>query len=110
MSRLLFAAARGARIEAEWKGIWSGVAGIHLVPKFNYRIHPADAHLQYGPISTALREMAEDARAENQPSWEMGLANFSANKFIDYYEWRWCEPDYPLYYLILAEFLADEGM
>jgi hypothetical protein len=34
--------------------------------------------------------MAEDARAENQPSWEMGLANFSANKFIDYYEWRWC--------------------
>lgn len=110
MSRLLHAAARGARIQSEWQGMWSGVAGIHLVPKFNYRIHPDDSHLQYGPVSTALREMAEDARAENQPSWEMGLANFSANNFIDYYDWRWCEPDYPLYYLILAEFLADEGM
>ena len=75
-----------------------------------YRIHPDDAHLQYGPISTALRKMAEDARAETQPSWEMGLANFSANNFIDYYDWRWCEPDYPLYYLILAEFLADSGL
>ena len=112
MSRLLHAAARGARVQT-----WAGVLGwrsTNLFGPWSYddgdRIHPADEHLQYGPISTALREMAEHARAEIQPSWEMGLANFSANNFIDYYDWRWCEPDYPLFYLILAEFLADEGM
>ena len=114
MSRLLHAAARGARIQALDKNlgaILSSHAPLELSnDKRPYRIHPDDAHLQYGPISTALREVAEDARAELQPSWEMGLANFSANNFIDYYDWRWCEPDYPLYYLILAEFLADEGM
>jgi hypothetical protein len=113
MSRLLFAAARKARIQRlmqcphRWEN-YQLVAPLRASDED--RIHPADEHLQYGPVSTALREMAEDARAENQPSWEMGLANFSANNFIDYYDWRWCEPDYPLYYLILAEFLADEGM
>lgn len=112
MSRLLFAAARGARIGWEHAGEWYSAMSMCIGPSKadNGTIHPADEHLQYGPISTALREMAEHARAENQPSCEMGLANFSANNFIDYYDWRWCEPDYPLYYLILAEFLADEGM
>ena len=112
MSRLLFAAARGARVQT-----WAGVLGWRSTNLFGPwscddgdRIHPDDAHLQYGPVSTALREMAEDARAEIQLSWEMGLANFSANNFIDYYDWRWCEPDYPLYYLFLAEFLADSGL
>lgn len=114
MSRLLFAAARGARIQALDKNlgaILSSHAPLELSnDKRPYRIHPDDAHLQYGPVSTALREMAEHARAEIQPSWEMGLANFSANNFIDYYDWRWCEPDYPLFYLFLAEFLADSGL
>ena len=121
MSRLLFAAARGARIQTKTsilsfpvaKNRWATTAA--YIPTADYkgadfRIHPADEHLAYGPISTALREVAEDARAEIQPHWEMGLANFSANNFIDYYDWRWCEPDYPLYYLILAEFLADSGL
>ena len=108
MSRLLFAAARGARIEAEWKGIWSGVAGIHLVPKFNYRIHPDDEHLQYGPVSTALREMAETCT--HSPSWAGFLATSAANEYTMFFDSRLGEPDYPLFYLILAEFLADEGM
>ena len=105
MSRLLFAAARGARIEAECKGIWSGVAGIHLVPKFNYRIHPDDAHLQYGPISTALLKLAEDDSWN--PSEERSLAIAVARQFQVYFG---DEPDYPLFYLFLAEALADEGM
>ena len=111
MSRLLHAAARGARIEDNALGGYTSSEFVHLGKAIgHHRIHPDDAHLQYGPISTALRKMAEHARAEIQPSWEMGLANFSANNFIDYYDWRWCEPDYPLFYLFLAEFLADEGM
>lgn len=111
MSRLLFAAARGARIE--WKtvfGAWKVADDIDVTQSYPQRIHPDDAHLQYGPISTALREMAEHARAENQPSWEMGLANFAANEFTQYFDSRQGEPDYPLFYLILAEALADEGM
>jgi hypothetical protein len=106
MSRLLHAAARGARIEAVWKGIWSGVAGIHLVPKFNYRIHPADEHLQYGPVSTALREMAAD-NSWNHNSYRV-LAIAAANEFQVYL--GGVRDDYPLFYLFLAEFLADEGM
>jgi hypothetical protein len=108
MSRLLFAAARGARIEAEWKGVWSGVGGIHFIPKFNYRIHPADEHLQYGPISTALRKMVEDPKYNS--SWEHFLANSAANEFTEYFDSRRGEPDYPLFYLFLAEFLADSGL
>ena len=76
--------------------------------KFYTTPPPDDAHLQYGPISTALRDMAED-----DGTWRTDLrwniAHIVANEFNDYYDWQ-CEPDYPLFYLFLAEFLADEGM
>lgn len=110
MSRLLFAAARGARIQTlagtlGWRdtdlfGPWSYDEGD--------RIHPDDAHLQYGPISTALREMAEDYGWKS--SWEHFLANSAANEFTEFFDSRHGEPDYPLFYLILAECLADEGL
>jgi hypothetical protein len=109
MSRLLFAAARGARIEADYQGVWSGVSGIHLgKTPHDYRIHPADEHLQYGPISTALREMAENDSWRS--GWERYLAHAAANEFTEHFDSRQGEPDYPLYYLFLAEALADEGM
>ena len=109
MSRILFAAARGARIEADYKGEWYLATYFHLPSNiYVYRIHPEDKHLQYGPISTALRDMAED-----DGTWRTDLrwniAHIVANEFNDYYDWQ-CEPDYPLFYLFLAEFLADEGM
>ena len=73
---------------------------------YKYRIHPADMHLAYGPISTALREMAAD------DSWKPGsyrvLAVAAANAFQVYL--GGVREDYPLFYLFLAEFLADEGM
>jgi hypothetical protein len=88
-----FAAARGARIQ---------------IFVAETRIHPDDAHLQYGPISTELREMAAD------DSWKPNsyrvLAAAAANEFKKYFDSRQGEPDYPLFYLFLAEFLADEGM
>jgi hypothetical protein len=57
MSRLLFAAARGARIEYKLWGTdkWAEKEAWGLSDTTEYRIHPKDAHLQYGPISTALR-------------------------------------------------------
>ena len=95
MSRLLHAAARGARID--WmNGSWQPVP---------YYIHPDDAHLQYGPISTALLKLAEDDSWN--PSEERSLAIAVARQFQVYFG---DEPDYPLFYLFLAEFLADEGM
>ena len=111
MSRLLFAAARGARIEALYQRCWIPLTHLSLVPNsYAYRIHPDDEHLQYGPISTALREMAEHNRSDIRPSWKQGLSNFAANQFTEYFDSRQGEPDYPLFYLFLAEFLADEGM
>ena len=110
MSRLLFAAARGARIQA-WAGVL-GWRGTHLFGTWSYddgdRIHPDDAHLQYGPISTALREMAETCT--HSSSWAGFLATSAANEYTMYFDSRQGEPDYPLFYLFLAEFLADEGM
>ena len=95
MSRILFAAARGARIE--WmNGSWQPMP---------YYIHPDDEHLQYGPISTALLKLAEDDSWN--PSEERSLAIAVARQFQVYFG---DEPDYPLFYLFLAEFLADEGM
>ena len=88
--RLLFASARGARIQ---------------IFVAETRIHPDDAHLQYGPISTALLKLAEDDSWN--PSEERSLAIAVARQFQVYFG---DEPDYPLFYLFLAEALADEGM
>ena len=56
MSRLLHAAARGARIDVWYQCKWVSAIAVRTVDDlYNYRIHPADEHLQYGPISTALR-------------------------------------------------------
>ena len=59
MSRILFAAARGARIQVMYQRVWIPLTHISLEPNAHaYHIHPEDAHLEYGPISTLLREMA----------------------------------------------------
>ena len=110
MSRLLHAAARGARIEGLYQRGWIPVFAVRTDGltdgQYKYRIHPDDQYLQYGPISTALREMAAD------DSWKPGsyrvLAVAAANAFQVYL--GGVREDYPLFYLFLAEFLADEGM
>ena len=89
--RQMFAAARGARIQ---------------IFVSETRIHPDDEHLQYGPISTALREMSEQFVYSSR--WEDRLAITAANEFQFYI--GGVRDDYSLFYLFLAEFLADEGM
>ena len=116
MSRLLHAAARGARIQYKspidrnWKAsafrLWPSLHDCKTADSL-YRIHLDDAHLQYGPISTALREMAEDYSWN--PSWEHYAAHAVEDRFT-LLDRQHCETDYPLFYLFLAEFLADEGM
>jgi hypothetical protein len=107
MSRLLHAAARGARIEDNALGRWTETEFLDLKGcVFNYRIHPKDKHLQYGPISTALREAA----AGN--AWDAtGVFGLMARCYLNWNFWQWTsDSDRSLFYLILAEALADEGL
>ena len=106
MSRILFAAARGARIQVMYQRVWIPATAVRADEMYKYRIHPTDEHLQYGPISTALREMAADDSWN--PSLYRVLAIAAANAFRVYF--GGVREDYPLFYLFLAEFLADEGM
>ena len=112
MSRLLFAAARGARIEVRqfseysWWNAYNldlnkGSAASDCV----YRIHPDDEHLQYGPISTALREIAftDDCAAVDLPYIEVALLREEGH-------YHSTQEQFCVFLLFLAEFLADEGM
>ena len=118
MSRLLFAAARGARIQADYQGFGAGVSSIHLgKTPHDYRIHPNDAHLQYGPISTALRDCDGDFQwvyidSEHMHDLAIGCAIFANYAHNMLHEWQQNKDRLTrsLFLLILAEALADEGM
>ena len=105
MSRILFAAARGARIQVMYRKGWIPAVAVRTDDIYKYRIHPADSHLGYGPISMALLKLAEDDSWN--PSEERALALAVARQFQVYFG---DEPDFELFYLFLAEALADEGM
>ncbi len=110
MSRLLHAAARGARIEVLFNQSWLPVNAVRTGDNpFNYRIHPDDEHLQYGPVSTALREMTFDTTLCKY-SWEWSLASSATCEFASGIDAATLAADYDFYYLFLAEFLADEGL
>ena len=115
MSRLLFAAARRARIQTNDRGGWLDAA---YIPTADYkgddfRIHPDDEHLQYGPISTALREMAKQPKVlvhklVNLPHFGFMIFVESENESREVLQ---CDTlTHSLFYLLLAEALADEGM
>ena len=121
MSRLLFAAARGARIEAGYKDTWVPAIAVYLADVFvDIRIHPDDEHLAYGPISTEVRKAAETIAKKAYLHDVLGYYGLAA---IDDYLSRSNEFSYcwnktmnatamqkQLFLLILAEALADEGM
>jgi len=114
MSRLLFAAARGARIQARAQtadgDTWYGAAGIVLKKDLRtLRIHPADAALEYGPVSSALRKTAEDGKFADLPKvcgCEMMLWVVDSGP-----EWDSATKIHRrMFLLFLAEALADEGL
>lgn len=111
MSKLLFAAARGARIQmfSPTDLEWVPVIKVAVVPtKFSFRIHPDDEHLQYGPISTVLREEAEDYSGR---SWNIGTDISAELRYGAWHDCRYADPlTRSLFLLILAEALADEGL
>ena len=112
MNRILMAAARGARIQARFKRAsmgdsWcdGGVVAVRTDGQcYAYRIHPDDAHLQYGPLSSHLRAMA--ANDEPQKYDFIFKVIFRVDGEID----ELSEFEQSLLFLIEAEALADEGM
>ena len=112
MSRLLFAAARGARIGWEHAGEWYSAMSMCIGPSKadNGTIHPDDAHLQYGPISTALREMAEEPPRTTDAIWPVERNYLNVYKYSDEM-YMWADDLHKsLMLLLVAETLADEGM
>ena len=121
MSRLLHAAARGARIEGLYQRGWIPVFAVRTDGltdgQYKYRIHPDDQYLQYGPISTALRDCDGDFQwvyinSEQMPDFAIRsaiVANYANNMM---HEWQQNKNRLTrsLFLLILAEALADEGM
>lgn len=106
MTRLLFAAARGARIQNSyhnWQCGGSEWREANLNMLAGARIHPDDAHLQYGPISTALRDSAE----LESPCAFTGIPHVEIHTDSAY---KLSKLDCSLFMLILSEALADEGL
>ena len=115
MSRLLFAAARGARLQMQYDDWWD--SELHVVlgnPHITSRVHPDDAHLEYGPISTALQRMAKTSKARSfviptlPPHLSFGVGHESYEEAYALMESD--ELAHSLFLLILAEALADEGL
>jgi hypothetical protein len=118
-TRLLHAAARGARIEFRYEPTskWFKCRYVPTKdanPTHQYRIHTDDANLAYGPISTALREFADDESeliTFSIPSMGMwgsiaaGLDGTWGNEWI-----KQTLSERALALLILSEALADLGL
>jgi len=68
-------------------------------------------HLQYGPISTALREAAADGNAWDLTSDEGQMAMVACRNYRAPMFWYLMpEFDRSLFMLILSEALAEEGL
>ena len=112
MSRLLYAAARGARIQCydtrskAWKeanAIW-----IDTIPAD--RIHPDDEHLQYGPISTSLRKRAETGiQGKAGIPYLLGNFDFTGPELL-VWDAFYGYDEKSFFLLIMAEALADMGV
>lgn len=119
IQRLKFAYARGARIQCSWEDSdWYLVAypewrNAHTV----FRIHPDDAHLEYGPLSSELRRRAiEGDFSEVQIDYFDGVAKYPLWEglwahFVFGDEIRWARSELTrMHFLFVAEMLADEGL
>lgn len=116
MNQILLAAARGARIQEleKWRGgcSWGSLTSVYLYQltddNINYRIHPDDEYYRFGPISTALREMAVviDRPAQDE-YWRMARDYYLVNAEG---EWPDDELHRSLFLLFLSEALCDEGL
>ena len=110
MNRILFAAARGARLIANYTNTPQKYAWVtgwdHAI---DYRIHPDDEALQYGPVATALRDAAEDGTGVggvfSVPYGSFWLPYGGATDLAEA-----TSLERSLFLLILSEALCDDGL
>jgi hypothetical protein len=122
MSRLLHAAARGARVQTlvdiqtscqcihcGGKNAFGSEKQVDFTNNMRLGIHRDDEAFQYGPISTALRKFAvNDIPAFSSQFDHMAAAALLAN--IPEMQTPPSVHHRSLFLLILAESLADEGL
>jgi hypothetical protein len=115
MSRLLFAAARGARVQRQQEAMHSNRTWWEDVPiqwgmDDELRIHSDDLHLQYGPISTALRAWAFLNESGVDPEYIFAARVICEEIEPDWFAQYDDEFHRSLFLLLLSEALADEGL
>lgn len=118
IQRLKFAAARGARIQwcvpgapAEYYREWHDApqtAAFDCVEGCEYRIHPEDEHLQYGPVSTAFRDMALFTDSSDLDEVTEMFMDLAGSNWVLGGAGTNIEVDFAR--LFFAEMLADEGL
>jgi hypothetical protein len=110
MKRLLFAAARGARIQTiGFNEVWFDTMCVDFDDIDDYRIDPDDTHLQYGPISAALldRVLLDDPDTEGF----IAALKYLYARWPEFQARHFCSiTEYEMTLLFLAEALADEGL
>jgi hypothetical protein len=111
MQRLKHAYARGARIEYydRFEDKWGFTDDPAWDTYYQYRVHPKDAHLEYGPVSSALRSTA--ITGQTHP----GFHSATGTAVVMFPElsvaWWLLDGDArKMQFLFLAELLADEGL
>ena len=119
LSTLLFAAARGARLQKydtfdlKWEKVelWEAFWNIEL--NYSVRIHPDDEHLMWGPLSRQYYEAAlfGDAGkfADEVKTELLNFVSMHVNDWFDHYRDS-DEPTRRMILLTIAYALRDEGM
>ena len=107
LQRLKFAWARGAQIQVTYEDGWQNTR-VPFSEKwaYEYRIHPDDEHLAYGPLSAALIDSAQHHVAEplGIAALEIATLMYSNGQATGSYD------EWVFFYLFVAELLADEGL
>lgn len=112
IQRLKHAWARGARIQFQWFDEWRDDGRGTFPPNGFLRIHPADAHLEYGPLSSMLRALALDTYdLSNDAEYYAAYSYFQQleAEWLDFHNYIDDElREFQM--LFIAEQLADEGL
>jgi hypothetical protein len=120
MKRLLFAAARGARLQSQhfkdhpnyWEAARIVRLGDHdkIDSDYVWRIHPDDAHRQYGPISTEFRTLAKNPPPSTSGGGPVVKEYINRYKAGDELYLFMQDADKSLFLLLISEVLADDGL
>lgn len=110
--RLRFAHARGAQIKKYAVGRWEKISYPSWFDDGKYRVAPRHEHLQYGPLSTALRTWALYSEESDSHALDAALefVNSMKNEFHLDHDHTQTEVEDDFELLFLAEYLADQGL